>query len=77
MRSDEDQSPYNKLSGTTDNSRDVYTLPKPYMNRTRKPETSFLGFMSTEIEKLDVKADARRTSMGFGTKDYDLAENAI
>jgi len=52
-------------------------LPKPYMNRTRKPETSFLGFMSTEIEKLDVKADARRTSMGFGTKDYELAENAI
>jgi hypothetical protein len=33
--------------------------------------------MSTDIEKLDVKADARRTSMGFGTKDYDLAENAI
>jgi len=47
------------------------------MNRTRKPETSFLGFMSTEIEKLDVKSDARRTSMGFGTKDYELAENAI
>ena len=52
-------------------------MPKPYMNRTRKPETSFLRFMSTEIEKLDVKADARRTSMGFGTKDYELAENAI
>ena len=42
--------------------KEIFPLPKPYLDRNR-PETSFLGFISQEINKLEVSETKRRASM--------------
>jgi hypothetical protein len=56
-----------QLSGTTDKQPEIYPLPKPYANRTRKPESSFLGFMSAEIDKLEIRENRRQSA---GNEDF-------
>lgn len=51
--------------------KDIFPLPKPYQDRNR-PETSFLGFISNEIAKIEVLETKRRSSMKMKGKELDV-----